>query len=123
MSPANKGRTFRPGNGKDLPPPPTLAMTIARALREEFGEGRSAIKTIATLTSSNERAVKNWYAGMNGPSGESLISLCRCSDSVLEAVLLLAGRGELVKVKKFSDAKAKLSEMLAMLGDLEQLDQ
>ncbi|CAM3648737.1 hypothetical protein G6L26_025385 (plasmid) [Agrobacterium radiobacter] len=79
-------------------------------------------KTIASLTLANERAVKNWFTGINGPSGEFLILLCRHSDTVLETFLMLAGHGELVKVKKFGDVKTKLNEMLLLLGDLEHLD-
>ena len=78
----------------------------------------SAVKTIAGLTLANERAVKNWFNGINGPSGEFLILLCRRSDMVLETFLMLAGHGELVKVKKFGDVKTKLNEMLLLLGDL-----
>src|SRR6266404_7436328 len=44
---------------------------VASALREEFGGGPSAVKTVARLTEANERAVRNWFEGSNGPSGRS----------------------------------------------------
>jgi hypothetical protein len=96
-----------------------FAAAIADALHREFDGNRSAIKTIVGLTAANERAVKNWYQGRNGPSGEFLILLCRHSDHVLEAVLLLAGRQELISAKKLLDAKGKLREMLAIIDELE----
>jgi hypothetical protein len=61
-----------------------FAAAIADALHREFDGNGSAIKTIVGLTAANERAVKNWYQGRNGPSGEFLILLCRHSDHVLE---------------------------------------
>jgi hypothetical protein len=38
---------------------------------------------------------------------------------VLETVLTLAGRGELVIAKKLVDARSKLQEMIALIDDLE----
>lgn len=129
MSPTNKDRNVQSKNGKGFPPSTegrlgaaAFASAIATALRNDFGEDRSAVKTIAGLTLANERAVKNWFNGTNGPSGEFLILLCRHSDMVLETFLTLAGHGELVKVKKFGDVKIKLNEMLSLLGDLEHLN-
>ena len=129
MSPTNKGRNIQSKKGKGFPSSTggrlgaaAFASAIATALRNDFGEGRSAVKTIAGLTLANERAVKNWFNGINGPSGEFLILLCRHSDTVLETFLMLAGHGELVKVKKFGDVKTKLNEMLLLLGDLEHLN-
>lgn len=107
MSPTNKGRNIQSKKGQGFPSSTggrlgaaAFASAIATALRNDFGEGRSAVKTIAGLTLANERAVKNWFNGINGPSGEFLILLCRHSDTVLETFLMLAGHGELVKVKK-----------------------
>lgn len=97
-----------------------FASAIAAALHEEFGGTRSAIKTIVRVTNANERAVKNWFEGHNAPSGEFLIALCRHSDRVLETVLTLAGRTELVTAKRLVDAKAKLREMLAIIDEIER---
>jgi hypothetical protein len=123
MSPTNKDRNIRSETGKGFPistggrlGAAAFASAIATALRSDFGEDRSAVKTIASLTLANERAVKNWFNGINGPSGEFLLLLCRHSDSVLETFLMLSGHGDLVKVKKFGDVKTKLNEMLFAPG-------
>jgi hypothetical protein len=128
MSLTNKNRNIRSEKGKGFPPSTdgrlgaaAFASAIVTALRNDFGEDRSAVKTIAGLTLANERAVKNWFNGINGPSGEFLILLCRHSDAVLETFRMLGGHSELVKVKKFGDVKTKLNEMLLLLGDLEHL--
>jgi len=77
------------------------------------------VKTVVGLTGANERAVKNWFQAKNGPSGEFLIALCRHSDHVLETVLLMSGREEQVKAKKFIDAKATLRQMLTLMDELQ----
>src|SRR5687768_4897930 len=61
-----------------------IADSIARALHREFDSTYAAVKTVVALTGANERAVRNWFDGTNGPSGEFLIALCRHSDEVLE---------------------------------------
>lgn len=130
MSPSKNGRIMQSGNGTSFPERTLterlgaagFAKSIAEALQREFGNSGSAVKTIVGLTSANERAVKNWYQGRNGPSGEFLILLCRHSDQVLEAVLLLAGRKDLVAAKKIVDAKGKLREILSMIDEIEQRD-
>jgi hypothetical protein len=98
-----------------------FATAIAQALRREFGLTKSAVKDIVKLTSANERAIKNWLQGRNGPSGEFLILLCRHSDEVLETVLFLSGRTDLIAAKKFVDAKQKLREILASIDEMEAL--
>ncbi|MBA8882162.1 hypothetical protein [Phyllobacterium myrsinacearum] len=72
------------------------AEAVSGALHDEYDTERSAVKTVAKLTGANERSVKNWFDGKNGPSGELLILLCGKSDQVLETVLILSGRRELV---------------------------
>jgi hypothetical protein len=92
---------------------------IAVALRREYGGTHAAIKTVVALTGANERSVKNWFDAKNGPSGESLISLCSHSDEVLEAFLLLAGRTQHVKAKRVADATNKLREILVILDSFQ----
>ncbi len=96
-----------------------FATAIACALQKEFGSRGNAVKTIVRLTSANERAARNWYEGKNGPSGEFLVLLCRHFDHVLETLLILAGRNELLTAKKLVDAKGKLQEILALIDQLE----
>lgn len=126
MSLPKKDRKIRPGPGKDFPNDDgrmmgsgRYAAAIADALRREFGGNRSAIKSVAGLTGANERAVKNWFGAKNGPSGEALVSLIRHSDEVLECLLLLAGRSEVLAAKKLSDARQKLNEMIALIDRIQ----
>lgn len=65
---------------------------LPRALKTEFGLRPSALKQVAHLTGANERTVRNWFEGKNGPSGEGLVSLVRNSHSMLQVVLTLSGR-------------------------------
>jgi len=96
-----------------------VAAAVAAALRRDYGLRGHAIKSIAAETNANLRAVKNWYEGRNAPNGEFLILLCRHSDEVLETVLLLAGRPELVQRMKMMDAKRKVREILTLLDEMD----
>ncbi|WP_417803563.1 hypothetical protein [Thalassospira lucentensis] len=96
-----------------------FADLISAALREEFGGNRSSVKTIARLIDANERSVKNWFDGTNGPNGEFLVRLCRHSDRVLEVVLLQSGHAELIKVRKLALVREGLHQMLEILDEIE----
>jgi len=111
---SKSGKTF-PGDGNSTGEIIGYADSIAIALQHDFGDSHAAIKKVVALTGSNERAVKNWFSAKNGPSGENLILLMRYSDPVLEAVLLMSGRAELVNAKKFIDAKQRLAEVQATI--------
>lgn len=97
-----------------------FAAAIAEALKRQFGGAPGSVKLVVRLTGANERAVKNWFDAKNGPSGENLVALMRHSDEVLETVLALAGRDDLVTARKLSGAREKLREMLAMIDELEK---
>ena len=99
-----------------------IAAAVAAALRRDFGSRGHAIKSIAAQTNANLRAVKNWYEGRNAPNGEFLILLCRHSDAVLETVLLLAGRNDLVQKMNLTDVKRNVREMLRILDEMEGVD-
>ena len=77
------------------------------------------MNNVVRLTRANERAVRNWFEAKNAPSGENLVILMRLSDEVLETVLRLADRQDLVAARKLSAARGKLEEMLAMIDDLQ----
>lgn len=125
MSPTQKDRKVRPESGRSFlqsvgpEPEPSFAEAIADALRREFGGTPGAVKKVVRLTRANERAVRNWFEAKNAPSGENLVILLRHSDEVLEAVLRLADRQDLVAARKLSAAREKLQEMLAMIDDIE----
>jgi len=96
-----------------------FTQAIAQALRREFGHSPAAVKTVVRLTRTNPRAVRNWFAANNGPNGENLVVLARHSEEVLETVLQLAGRQDLVTARKLAGAREKLREMLEMIDDLQ----
>ncbi|WP_323966184.1 hypothetical protein [Bradyrhizobium japonicum] len=98
---------------------PSFAREIAEALHKEFGETHAAIKTVVALTKANERAVKNWFSAKNGPTGRHLVDLVRISDEVLEAVLRMSGRSDLILAKKLGDSKQTLIKMLNLIGELQ----
>lgn len=77
-----------------LPPNITArsyALAIQKALRAEYGHLKSMVQEITETTGASSGAVKNWLAGVNGPSGEHLIKLMAASDEVYDAVQALAG--------------------------------
>lgn len=125
MSPAKKDRKVQSISGNSFPEfasgrigAARFSSAIAAALHREFGGKGSAIKKTAKLTTANHRAVKNWFEARNGPSGEFLVLLCRHSDQVLEVVLSLAGRGDLIAAMRLLNTKEKLRELVAMMDQL-----
>jgi len=93
--------------------------TIAEALHRDFGETHAAVKTVVALTQAHERAVKNWFSAKNGPTGRHLVDLVRSSDEVLEAVLRMSGRSDLIVAKKLGDSKQTLVKMLKLIRELQ----
>jgi hypothetical protein len=85
---SESGRSFPDGRYQGVP----YSAVIADALTSEFGSVRAAVKNLARLTATNERAVRNWFEGKNGPSGKSLIQLMQHSDAAFSAVLDLCRR-------------------------------
>ena len=69
-----------------------FADSIATAMKAEWGLSPSARKEVGRITNANERAVRTWFEGRNGPSGENLVSLIHHSDAVFETVLALSCR-------------------------------
>jgi hypothetical protein len=129
MSPSKNDRTIQSFSGiviqvtdNSSGEPPLsaarLAAAISAALHREYGETHAAIKHIVRATGANERAARNWFDGKNAPNGESLIALCRNCDHVLEAVLILAGRNDILSAKRLVDAKEKLRDMLKLIDEL-----
>jgi hypothetical protein len=121
MSFSEKDRKLQSKDGKSFPldhAVEPLALAIAAALKAEFGNTPSALKTVAQLTRSNERAVRNWFDGKNGPSGENLVILMRHSDLVLRTVLTLAGRQDLVVAVGLASLRRQLVEAVAAIDGL-----
>lgn len=86
---SEKGKSFQAAETRENRP---FAESIAEAVRSEWGAMPSARKEVGRITGANERAVRNWFEGKNGPSGENLVALIRHSDEVLRTVLYLSGR-------------------------------
>ena len=131
MSFRKKGRKFRPVSGKTFPRSSgtgaaadsyEFTAIIAETLRETFGGSRRSIKTVMEYTGAGERTVKNWFEGKNGPNGENLVELVRHSDEVLEALLLMAGRKNILAGKLLVDARDTLVEMLEIIDQLQADD-
>lgn len=114
---SNHGRTLLPDTSATSPD--RFPEAVAGALRREFGAVPGAVKQVVRITGANERAVRNWFEARNAPSGENLVALMRQSEEVLETVLQLAGRQELVTARRLSGARDKLREMLALMDDLQ----
>ncbi len=127
MSFRKKGRKFRPVSGKTFPRASgrvaasygsEFRAVIAETLRDTFGGTRMSVKTVMAYTGAGERTVKNWFEGKNGPNGENLVELVRHSDEVLEALLLMAGREDILAGKLLVDGRDKLVEMLEIIDQL-----
>lgn len=118
MSLTKDDRTNQSISGTSFPSP-RLADAIAKALHREYGETHAAVKTVAGLTGANERAVKNWFDAKNAPSGVFVVALCRHSDQVFEAFLVMAGRDKQVRAKRIVDAVKRLRELLVLLDELQ----
>ncbi len=128
MSFRKKGRKVRPVSGITFPRSSgtveksdgnDFTAVIAETLRETYGRSGRSIKTVMAYTGAGERAVKNWFGGKNGPNGENLVELVCHSDEVLEALLLMAGREDILAGKLLVDARDKLVEMLEIIDQLQ----
>ena len=131
MSFRKKGRKVRPVSGRTFPRSSgtveksdgyDYTAVIAETLREAFGKTGRSVKTVMAYTGAGERAVKNWFEGKNCPNGENLVELVRHSDEVLEALLSMAGRDDILAGKLLVDARDRLAEMLEIIDELQTVD-
>jgi hypothetical protein len=101
--------------------PGSYPQAIAYALKCELGSTHQAVKIIRRWTGAGERTVKNWLAGISGPSGRHLVDLIRNSDDVLTVLLILAGRPQVAAAHRLIDLRNKLVETVeevdAILGE------
>jgi hypothetical protein len=74
--------------------------------------------TVAQLTHTNERAVRNWLDGKHGPSGSNLVILMRHSDRVLRTVLELADRRDLVLAAELTGLRQRLVDAVPEIDSL-----
>jgi hypothetical protein len=133
MSSPKKGKSF-PKKGKSFPKrggdggsnfspdDRAFAMKIASALRSELEDRNSRAKLVAGWTGANERTVKNWIAGHYAPSGRNLVVLAQHSDRVLNAILSMAERQDLLLAGKAEDLRRKVLELAAIIGGPQACD-
>ena len=94
-----------------------FAMKIALALKSELRDRNSRAKLVAGWTGANERTVKNWISGRYAPSGRHLVVLTQHSDQVLNAILVMADRQDLLLARKVGDLRRKVVELAAVLAE------
>lgn len=115
-----KGKPFpkRGGDGGSnfSPDDRAFAMKIASALRSELKDRSSRAKLVAGWTGANERTVKNWISGRYAPSGRHLVVLAQHSDQILNAILSMADRQDLILAGKAEDLRRKVIELAAIIG-------
>jgi len=95
-----------------------FALEIASALERTLRDRNTRIKTVAGWTGANERTVKNWLSGQYGPCGSHLVVLIEHSDEVLNAVLSMARRHDLVFAQKLVDLEQRLVELMSTVKEL-----
>ena len=105
-------------NGENLG---SYSQAIAYALKCELGSTHQAVKIIRRWTGAGERTVKNWLAGISGPSGHHLVDLVRNSDDVMTVLLILAGRQQVLAAQRLIGLRNKMAETVeqvdAILGE------
>jgi hypothetical protein len=128
MSFPKKGKSF-PKKGKSFPKrgggggsdfrldDHAFALKIASALKSELKDRNSRAKLLAGWTGANERTVKNWISGRYAPSGRHLVLLAQHSDQVLNAILSVADRQDLLLGKKVEDLRRRVLELAAVIGE------
>ena len=120
MSFPKKGKSFpkrRGDGGSDFSlDDHAFAMKIASALKAELKDRNSRAKLVAGWTGANERTVKNWILGRYAPCGRHLVVLAQHSDQVLNAILSMAGRQDLLLARKVEDLREKVFELAAIIG-------
>ena len=122
MSFPKKGQSF-PKTGKSFPKrggdgssdfsldDHAFAMKIASALTSELKDRNSRAKLVAGWTGANERTVKNWISGRYAPCVRHLVVLAQHSDQVLNAILLMVDRQDLLLGGKVEDLRRKVLEL------------
>jgi hypothetical protein len=96
----------------------TYSATVAYALKCQLGTTHQAVKTVMRWTGAGERTVKNWLAGSSGPSGTHLIRIIQNSDETLAALLILAGREEMLAATRILEMRNKLAEAVEQVDQL-----
>jgi len=99
-----------------------FAMKIALALKSELKDRNSRAKLVAGWTGASERTVKNWISGRYAPRGRHLVVLAQHSDQVLNAILSMADRQDLLSASKVEDLRRRALELVAVIGEPQACD-
>ena len=124
MSFPKKGKSFpkRDGDGRSDFDDQAFAKKIASALKSELRDRNSRAKLVAGWTGANERTVKNWILGRYAPCGRHLVILARYSDHVLNAILTMADRRDLLLARKVEDLRRRVLELAAAMREPDAYD-
>jgi hypothetical protein len=95
-----------------------FAMEIAAALQRASVESGLQIKTVAGWTGANERTVKNWFSGQYGPSGEHLLVLARHSHEVLNTMLAMMERRDLLVKQEIVEIEQRIARLTVLVQEL-----
>jgi hypothetical protein len=127
MSFPKKGKSF-PKKGKPFPKrngdidskfnldDRAFAGKIALALKSELRDRSSRAKLVAGWTGASERTVKNWIVGRYAPCGRHLVLLAQHSDQVLNVILSMAERRDLLLARRVGDLRQRVLELAAIVG-------
>ena len=95
-----------------------IPAAVAYALKCELGSTHQAVKIIRRWTGAGERTVKNWLAGISGPSGQHLVDLIRNSDDVLAVLLILLDVSQVMAAQQLVDVRNKLAETVEQVDTM-----
>ena len=93
-------------------------MEIAAALQRASVESGLQIKTVAGWTGASERTVKNWFSGQYGPSGEHLLILARHSHEVLNTMLAIMERRDLLVKQEIVEIEQRIARLTVLVQEL-----
>jgi hypothetical protein len=99
-----------------------FAMKIALALKLELKNRNSRAKLVAGWTGASERTVKNWILGRYAPCGRHLVVLAQHSDQVLNVILSMADRRDLLLARTVGDLRRKVFELAALMREPDPYD-
>jgi hypothetical protein len=108
---SENGKSFHERSGDER----GLVVVIAEALKADFGSAPASVKRVARMTRANERAVRNWFDGKNGPSAANLICLIQHSDALFAAILGLSQRSQFAVGVGLQDLRLHLIETVAAI--------
>lgn len=109
----NTGNGFPAGTSR--PSEADYVRSVGYALRSELGMTRAATKTVMRWTGVSDHTARNWINGLVGPSGYHLVCLARESQGVMEAVLQVTNRAELMLALDIHAAEVALAKAMGAL--------